>query len=290
MQYTRGKMSVFLLTALLLSCTTREEGTLVVGHKNFTEQRLIGKMLGIYLGKTLDRKVEVRETGSTMITSTALLQGEIDLYVEYTGTYYSAILGKKGIQREDETYRIVKDSIEEDLGLTLLPSLGFNNTYKLIVRGEDNNLQTISDLSSLAPSLLLGSDIEFGAREDGYSGFVQAYGFEFKELNTMDPGLTYGALVQGKVDVAVGFGTDGRIAKFNLHSLEDDKDFFPPYDAVPTMSLTLYEEDKELVEALSSLAGAWSDRDMQGYNLRIDEGESVQKVAEAMLMDKGLLP
>lgn len=288
-------LAALALALLLLSagCSKPEETkTVRIVHKNFTEQRLMGQVLSVYL-EAKGFKTEVSELGGTMLCFNAVNNGDADMYAEYTGTGYMAILEQTEILPADETYDFVKTHFEEDYGITWLEPMGFNNTYILSVTAETAdayNLKTTSDLIPVSGGMVIGSDSEFANRTDGYPGLLEAYpGLGFQELVTMDQGLTYQALATGDLDVNVSFSTDGRIAKFNLVNLEDDAHFFPPYYCAPIMKQAFADENPGVAEALTALGGLWSDEDMQGYNLLVDEGADARDVAAQMLADAGLI-
>lgn len=271
---------------------TGKAETIRIVHKNYTEQRLLGEMLSVYLG-SLGYQTEVSELGGTMLCFNAIKEDNADMYIEYTGTGYGAILGQTEILSPDETYDYVKSNFEDQYGITWLEPMGFNNTYVLSVTSEmaeKYNLKTTSDLIGISDDMVIGSDPEFASRTDGYNGMLEAYpGLAFKELKTMDQGLTYQALANGDLDVNVSYATDGRIAKFNLVNLQDDKHFFPPYYCAPIMKQSFIDADPEVAEALEKLKGLWTDENMQQYNLLVDEGGDLQQVATQMLTDAGLI-
>lgn len=286
-------LALFLLSNfLLVGCSQKKEEIVKITHKNYTEQRLTGQMLAIYIEENTDYKTEVTELGGTMLCYEALKGGQVDLYAEFTGSAYGAVLKQTEILGVQETYDYVKKACEEKHGITWLEPLGWNNTYVLSVREETAkklDLKTISDLVPYAPDMIIGSDNEFLARVDGIAGLKKAYGIEFKDEVPMDQGLTYAALRDSQLDVNSSFSTDGRIAKFNLVNLEDDKNFFPPYYVTPILRMDYAEKHPDLVKLLNKLAGTWSEKDMQDYNLRVDEGADVKEVAREMLKDKGLI-
>lgn len=292
-------IKVWILAILAISllftvgCSKSEEGEPIrIVHKNFTEQRLIGQMLSVYL-ESKGFETEVSELGGTMLCFNAIKNDDADMYAEYTGSTYCAVLDQTEIMDPDKTYDYVKSQSEDKFGITWLEPMGFNNTYILSVTNETRDkydLKTISDLIPISGEMVLGSDSEFGNRVDGYAGMLEAYpGLEFKELKTMDQGLTYQALVNGDLDVNVSFSTDGRIAKFGLVNLEDDKGFFPPYYCTPIMKQNFASENPDVVEALKELKDHWSEEDMQIYNLMVDEGGKPRDVATQMLVDEGLI-
>ena len=282
---------VLMITAGLASAAVAD-GTLVrISHKDFGEQRLLGEMLGQYL-ESKGYETEVSELGGTMLNWNAIVNDEVDVYVEYTGTTYATVLAQEEIIGVDETYDFVKNTCEEEYGVTWLEPLGFNNTYVLCMApetAEEYGIKSISDLAASDKKFILGCTAEFIGRSDGIVGLKETYeGLSFANEIGMDPGLTYQALADGQIDVNSAFSTNGELAKFGLVCLEDDLGFFPPYNAVPVMKLAFAEENPGVVEALNALAGLFSDEDMQNYNLMVSEGTDMSEVAAQMLADKGL--
>jgi glycine betaine/choline ABC-type transport system substrate-binding protein len=248
--------------------------------------------MGIYL-KDKGFKTEVKELGGSMLCFNALVSGEADMYPEYTGTVYSTIFKHTKILSEQDTYDMVKKESEEKYGITWLEPMGFNNTYVLSVTKETAkkyNLHNISDLAPYAKDLVLGGDSEFGVREiDGYPALIKKYGFQFKSYKSMDQGLTYQALVNEKIDINASYATDGRIAKYGLVNLKDDKQVFPPYYCTPIMKQSFVDKNPKVVAYLNKLKGVWSNEDMQKYNQMVDDGKDIDKVATQMLQDKNLI-
>ncbi len=263
-----------------------------IGHKNYTEQRLSGQMLAALIEAKTDYPTEVIEFGGTMICFEALDSDEIDMYPEFTGTAYGAILEQADILGPQETYDYVKDAFEEKYGITWLGELGWNNTYVLSVTAEtaeELGISTVSELVPYASDMTMGCDNEFLGRADGLPGLKETYGITFKDELPMDQGLTYAALREGEIDVNVSFSTDGRIAKFNLVNLTDDKNYFPPYYVAPILKQDYADANPAVVEALMLLKGKFTDEDAQKYNLMVDEGGDPREVAEQALRDKGLI-
>ena len=284
---------MFLLFCFFFGCGSPEKAeTIKIVHKNYTEQRLVGQMLSLYL-ESKGYKTEVSELGGSMLCFNALCNGEADLYAEYTGTAYMAILGETKILSEEETYGFVKKVFDDQYEIIWLDPLGWNNTYVLSVTSQtalERGLKKTSDLIGDSENMVIGCDSEFANRTDGYPGLLEAYpGLSFKKLVTMDQGLTYDALKNGDLDVNVSFSTDGRIAKFDLVNLIDDASFFPPYYCVPIVKKACIEQNPKIGDYLTELKNAWSEEDMQKYNLRVDEGEDLKTVAESMLQDAGFL-
>lgn len=270
----------------------KKKDTITIVNKNYTEQRIMGEMLGQYL-ESKGYNTEVVELGGTMLCFNALLSGDIDIYNEYTGTMYSSILKQTEILSADETYEICKDISAKEYGITWLSPYGYNNTYSLSATQEfvdKYGITTISDLEPISTSLLLGGGSEFGAREiDGFPAVERKYGFDFKAYKTMDVGISYQAVVNGEIDINAAYGTDGRIAKYNLVTLEDDKNVFPPYYLTPIMRTDFADDNPEIVKALNDLHNKFTADDMRRYNLMVDEGADVNEVATLMLKDKNLI-
>lgn len=270
----------------------KKDQVVTVGHKDFTEERLMGKLMSNYL-KSKGFKTKEVELSGTMLNFTALKNGDVDVYPEYTGTAYGAILDQSEILGVDETFDYVKNKFEEKFGITWLNPFGFNNTYVLSVQ-EDTikkyNIKTLDDLIAVAPEMSIGCDREFQNRADGIPGLMQAYpGLKFKKIIPMDQGLTYAALNNGDIDINVSYSTDGRIAKFNLKNLEDSRSYFPPYYLTPIVRVKYAEEHPKVTKALEELGNNWTEAEMQQYNLMVDEGKTTNEVANLMLKDAGLI-
>ena len=283
---------VMLLATVMVAGCSRQDNVVRIGHKNYTEQRLTGQMLSVLIEAKTDYSTEVIEFGGTMLCFEALKSDEIDVYPEFTGTAYSAILEQTNIIGQQETYDYVKKAFEEQYGITWLDELGWNNTYILSVTAETAEklgISTVSELVPYASDMVMGCDNEFLGRTDGLPGFKETYGIDFKQELPMDQGLTYAALREGEIDVNVSFSTDGRIEKFNLVNLEDDKNFFPPYYVAPILKQDYVDANPAVVEALRLLKEKFTDEDMQKYNLMVDEGDDARDVATQALKDKGLI-
>lgn len=292
-------LSILLVCVLLFSMTacgakesSNEKKTIRIANKNYTEQRITGQLLAVYL-ESKGYDTDVRILAGTMLCYNALKNDEIDIYPEFTGSAYTAVFKQEEILSKEETYNYVKERGEKEHGITWLTPLGWNNTYVITVREETANkynLKSITDLAKVSKDFKIGGTVEFFNRVDGLKGLKKLYtGLEFKEEISMDPGLTYAALRDGEIDVNSAFSTDGRIAKYNLKNLEDDKDFFPPYFITPITRVKYAEENPEVIKALHELGNQWTVEELQNYNLRVDEGEDAKDVATEMLKDKGLI-
>jgi osmoprotectant transport system substrate-binding protein len=258
------------------------EGPVVVASKNFTEQDILGELLAQELearGVPVERRFHL---GGTFVCHNALVGGEADVYVEYTGTAYTAILERPPISDPDSVLLAVESEYAERWDLAWGPPLGFENTFALVVRAADADslgLATISDLARAADGLTAGFGPEFMAREDGYRGLAAQYGFEFGEVRQMELGLMYRALEEGEIDVAVANSTDGQIAGLDLVVLRDDGRYFPPYQAAPVIRRETLERVPAAWEAIQGLEGTLDDAAMRELNYRVAvEGEDAAAV------------
>lgn len=217
--------------ALLLAGCSAKAPELSIGSKNFTEQLVLGELLAQYLGNFTSLPIEKRfYLSGTYICHQALLAGRIDMYVEYTGTALVAILKQPPSSDHAAVFNTVKSLYASKFGLEVFPSLGFDNTFAMVMRGADArrlNLKTLSDAAAVASQLRLGVGYEFMERADGYKGLVSKYDLRFKEApRVMDLGLLYRALENNQIDMAAGSNTDGLIAALDLVVLEDDRHYF----------------------------------------------------------------
>jgi len=247
---------------------------IVIGSKNFTEQVILGELLAQQIERATGQRVERRfYLAGTYIAHQALLAGRIDGYVEYTGTALTAILKEAPASDAAAVHARVQRDYAARFNLLVLPSLGFDNSFALAVRGDDArrlHLRTISDLAAHAPELRMGVGYEFLERPDGYNGLARAYGLRFRDApRVMDLGLLYRALKAMEVDVVVGSNTDAQIHAMGLVVLVDDRHYFPPYDAVPIIQPAVVR-DARVRAALDALAGAVTVDEMRRMNLQVD--------------------
>jgi osmoprotectant transport system substrate-binding protein len=262
------------LALLLTGCVPRGSG-LSIGSKNFTEQLVLGELLAQSLGRAMPLPIERRfYLAGTYICHQALLAGRIDMYVEYTGTALVAILKEQPASDHAAVFNKVKDLYAGRFGLEVLPSLGFDNTFAMVMRGSDARqlrLKTLSDAAAISGKLRLGVGYEFIERPDGYKGLAAKYGFKFAEApRVMDLGLLYRALQNNQVDIVAGSNTDGLIAALDLVVLEDDRHYFPPYDAVPIVRRETLQRHPDVAAALQRLSGRISADDMRRMNYAVD--------------------
>jgi len=281
------------LALLTVSCGSRRN-RIVIGSKNFTEQLILGELLAQQLEHKTGRAVERRfYLAGTYICQQALLAGRIDMYVEYTGTALTAILKEKPSSNHQEVYGRVQQEYARRFRLAVGDPLGFDNTFAIVVRGEDArrlNLRTISEAAKYAPRWRAGFGYEFMERPDGYDGLVRTYGLRFATpARIMDLGLLYRALKEKEVDIVAGSATDGLISALEFVVLEDDRHYFPPYDAVPIVRERVLQEHPEVKSALAALAGKITEEDMRRMNYAVDgEHRDATQVVAEFLREKGL--
>ncbi len=268
--------------------------TVVIGSKNFTEQVILGELLAQQIEAKTDLKV-IRKLnlGGTFICHQALVAGELTAYVEYTGTALTAILESAPARKPNTVFRLVQEAYRDKFDLEWLPPLGFTNTFAILVREDAANrhgVTSISDLAKVASRWKAAFGYEFLERADGFPGLADLYGLKFAEAPVvMDLALTYQALADGRVDVIAGDSTNGLIHSLGLKILEDDKGYFPPYEAAPVVSAAALERFPELRQALTALAGSLSDEDMRRINGLVDgERRNAREVVMAFREEKRL--
>ncbi len=267
----------FALLAMLLTngCGRRRGETIVVGSKNFTEQIVLAELFAQQIEARSALGVERRlNLGGTFICHDALVSGKIDLYPEYTGTALTAVLNDPLQKDPAEVFRRVQAEYRARFNVEVMPPLGFNNTFAMVVRGDDADklhLRTISDVAPYAPKWRAGFGYEFMERPDGYRGWMAAYGLHFAgEPRILDLGLLYRALTDKRVDLVAGNSTDGVIASLHMVALEDDLHYFPPYEAVPLARHATLQNHPEVRVAIGALAGKISVDEMRMMNFAVD--------------------
>ena len=248
---------------------------IVVGSKNFTESDLLGEIVAQQIARRTGLSVARRfHLGGTFVCHQAITAGQIDLYIEYTGTAFTAVLKHAPVADRDSVYRVVTSDYAQRFGLVWGKPLGFNNTFAITVRRRDATrygLTRISDLARVAPRWKAGFGYEFLERADGFRGLASMYGLRFAAPPiAMDLGLTYRALAEGNVDVIAGNSTDGQIQALDLVVLEDDRHYFPPYEAAPVIRRATLARHQGLAAALDELAGRFSDAEMRRLNALAD--------------------
>lgn len=280
-------LCLLMIVGGLSSCSHPDR--IVVGSKNFTEQVILGEMIAQQIERKthlqVDRKLNL---GGTIVCHEALTAGQIDIYVEYTGTGLTAILKEPPTKDSNVAYQKVKDAYQSRFGVEWTEPLGFNNTFAIIVRKSDAEqfgLKTISDAAPRTSKWVAGFGYEFIEREDGYPGLVKTYNLRFpSEPRVMELGLTYKAVAGHQVDLIAGNSTDGLIGAMGLVVLEDDKHYFPPYDAVPLVREAVITKHPEIREALRALGGKVSEEQMRLMNYAVDgEHKDVKQVVKEFL-------
>ena len=265
----------------------RSGSTVVVGSKNFTEQVILGEMVAQALereGVTVERKLNL---GGTFVCDKGVRSGDLDVYVEYTGTAVSAIFHEE-VPRDPQQALTRTRELYATSQLSVLEPLGFNNTFTILVRGRDaraRSLRTIDDLAPLTARWTPGFGHEFLQRQDGYQGLVNTYGLRFaSQPRGMELSLIYRALADGQVDVVAGDATSALIQSLDLVALEDTRHYFPPYDAVPVVRAASLRREPAIARALSTLAGRVSAEDMRALNAAVDlEKRDVREVVAQFL-------
>ena len=273
-----GILFAAILIAVVLGavgCAPPRSDRPVIGAKNFTEQVVLGELLAQHIEARTGLKVDRRfYLAGSYICHQALVAGRIDGYVEYTGTALTAIL-KQPVDKDRErvlatVQRLYKQRYNVDVG----DSLGFENTFAMIVRSDDAerlHVATLSQAAAVAPQWKLGVGYEFEERPDGLPGLEAAYGLKFNgSPRSMDLGLLYRAIQQRQVDIIAGNSTDGPIQPLHLTVLADDRHYFPPYDAVPLFREEAYQRWPQMRAAVAELAGKITAQEMQAMNEAVD--------------------
>ncbi|MDQ0217677.1 glycine betaine ABC transporter substrate-binding protein [Peribacillus cavernae] len=293
-----------LLVSALAACSSKStagsgesKGKVTVGGKDFTEQHILTKMTSIYLKEKGYQVDEASSMGSTVARS-ALENGQLDVYWEYTGTGLMVYLKQPVETDPQKAYEKVKEADKKN-GLTWLNKSEFNNTYAILMRQDQAKKLGIASISDLAEYInkdsskyKFATNSEFYAREDGLKALQKKYGFAFPQKNVvkMDTGLLYNSLKEEQVDIAVGFATDGRIKGFDLVVLEDNEQFFPAYNGVPVIREEVLKEQPEVGDLLNEMADRLDGDTMKDLNYRVDvKHEDVNKVAREWLVEQGML-
>jgi osmoprotectant transport system substrate-binding protein len=300
-KFQKGMLAVGLVLILLLftACgsSTSNGGssgdTITISSKGFTEQEILANMLKQLIENDTDLKVNMKTNLSDNVLWEAVKAGEIDAYVEYTGTALLQYLKKDPVYDSQEVYDIVSKEFKDQYNWTWLDPIGFNDTYAVAIRNEDAEkygISTTSELAQQSDQFIFGSAQEFLNRPDGFPAIEETYKTNFKAVETFGPHLDYQALSQKQVDSIIVYTTDGRIPENDIKILEDDKHLFLPYDAVPIVKNEMLEKYPELKEVLNKLAGKITNEQMQQLNYEVDVKKAkVEEVAKQFLIEQGLL-
>jgi osmoprotectant transport system substrate-binding protein len=287
----------------LSACYKTPQSKITIGSKFFTEQVILAELLAQHIeaktGIPVERKTNL---GGTLLVHKALLAGELDLYVEYTGTALTAVLNEspnppvnapEPVDYANIVYHHVQKIYAEKFHLEVEKPLGFENTFAMVIRGEDAknlHLQKLSDIAPLATKWRAGVGYEFLERPDGFAGLSKSYGLRFAESpKVMDLGLIYRALLDHQVDIVAGNSTDGFIDALGLVALSDDRHYFPPYDAVPIVRQSTLAQFPQLRAALTDLAGKLSASEIRHLNYAVDtQHQDASAVVRQFRSSKGL--
>ena len=296
----RRKDKVILIVFIILFAISKIDfhkestDTLTVASKDFTEQNILCELSSIYLANNTNIKINKQcNLGGAQVVFQALERDDIDFYIDYLGTDYTDILKYEPISNVDKVYQTVKDEFASKYKIAVLSPMSFNNTYSLAVTKDlasKYNLKTISDLAKVSKDLTVSPTLEFVNRNDGLPGLLKAYNLEFKNTIAMDGSPRYTALLNNNSQVIDAFTTDGLLRKFNLTVLEDDKNFFPPYYAVPLLKQKTLEKYPEVETLMSKLGPYLTDEVMQEMNYQVDEvGKNPEEVAKEFLLANKLI-
>ena len=272
----------------------KSDKTIIIGGKDYTEQFVVVHLMSDMIEDRTDIRVIRKDNlGGTQVLFGATKSGDVDMYLEYTGTIYGDTLGYSPNSDMVEVYDVSKNDLKEQFDIDLLKQFNFNNTYVLAVRPEtadEYNLSTVSDLAMVSDRLTIGSSLEFLNREDGIIGLEKHYGFTFGNEVGINGANKYLAIDNRETDITDAFSTDGLLKKFDLVQLEDDKNFFPPYYAVPLMRSGLLNEYPEIEDVLNELGEVLTNEIMIELNYQVDElQKQPRQVANEFLKEQGLI-
>jgi osmoprotectant transport system substrate-binding protein len=287
---------VYLLSfpCLLAACHKPPQSKITIGSKFFTEQVILAELLAQHVEAKTGIPVERRTNlGGTLLVHKALQAGELDLYVEYTGTALTTVLNEPPQGDSNAVYDRVKQLYSDRFHFEVTEPLGFENTFAMVIRGDDAknlHLKEMSDIAALASKWRIGVGYEFLERPDGFRGWSDRYNFQFAQSpKVMDLGLIYRALVDHQVDIVAGNSTDGLIDSLGLVALEDDRHYFPPYGAVPIVRQSTLARFPQLRAALADLAGKLSAADMRRLNYAVDaQHQDAAAVVRAFRIARGI--
>jgi len=291
-------LSLILVLFLILTgtaCSRDEEKKIVIASKPMTEQFILVEMLSALIESESDIVVEQKMGigGGTANIHPGMINGEIDIYPEYSGTGWLFVLKEELINNPEELFNNVKEKYETEYNIKWMEPYGFNNTFALAMDKDlasEMDIETYSDLAEKSNDLIFGAEYDFFEREDGLPGLKEVYGFEFENEVEMDIGLKYEAVKNKKVDVINAFSTDGLLLEYNLQVLTDDKFFFPSYQGATLVRNETLEKYPELEEILVKLEGAITDEEMIYLNYQVDkENKDPKEVAKTFLEEKGLI-
>ncbi|MCK4928258.1 MAG: glycine/betaine ABC transporter substrate-binding protein [Methanosarcinales archaeon] len=286
---------IVVIAVLTSGCTQSDDNTIVIGSKQFQESYILAHMISLLLEEH-GYKTDVKEgLGGTFVNYEAMKQGQVNAYVEYTGTAYSQILNKPPLEVWDSqvVYEEAEKGLLEQDGVLIISNLGFEDAYAIAVKedwAQANNVSRISELEEFASEIVIGTDPEFAQREDGLPRIEEVYGFKFNSYQQGLATIMYEAIKQGDVEAVSAYTTDTRNELFNLRILEDDKNALPPYDAIVVVTEEFASENPEVVEIIKQLDGKIDTDSMRALNYQYDvDKNEARDIARDFLMEQGLI-
>lgn len=289
------KNSIILLTLLTLILTACGDDQITVGTQTYTETKILGYMYEALVEEQTDVEVVVKtDFSASPVVIEAMNGDDVQLTTLYTGEIFNGHFSIEDTNDRESVLQQAKEGFKETYNFKWYDPVGFENTYAFTVRqevAEEHNLEKISDLTEIADEMRLGVDTTWLERDnDGYDAFTETYGLEFGETFPMEIGLVYDAVKNDEVDIVLAYSTDPRISEYNLITLEDDQQFFPPYDASTVIKQEVLDNNPEVDDALSVLVGKITEETMRELNARVDiNNEDPQDVAVDYLQNEGLL-
>jgi len=287
---------VVIASVLLLSACSSSGGKMTIGTLTYTENKILGEMFKALVEDQTDISVDIKhDLATSPIILEGMQNGDIDFAVQYTGTSISSYTEIENPKDSEATLQQAKDFFAgDDFNFKFLDGFGFANTYAFTVRQEiadEYGLEKVSDLVDIAADFNAAFDTAWLEREnDGYPAFQEVYDIEFGNTNPMEIGLVYDAVKNDEVDIVLAYSTDPRIVAFDLKILEDDKNFFPPYDAAPAFRQEILDEHPELEEIIEPLIGSIDEELMATLSGKVDlDGEDIKDVAIEYLKEQNLL-
>lgn len=288
------KMTLMIVMLLMMSTACgKKNDTIHMATKPMTEQYILGSMMKTLIQQETDLKVEITDGvgGGTSNIHPAMEKGDFDIYPEYTGTGWNAVLKKESLY-DESMFQELQQGYKE-MNMSWIGMLGFNNTYGLVVTrevAEKYHLKTYSDLAAIADQLIFGAEYDFFEREDGYDALCNTYGLKFKDTMDLDIGLKYDAINQKKIDVMNIFTTDGQLAVSDVVVLEDNKGLYPSYMCGFVVRDEILENYPEIQKVFDLMKDKISDADMADMNYQVEtEGKDAEEVAIDFLKEKGLM-
>ncbi|MTH53337.1 osmoprotectant ABC transporter substrate-binding protein [Bacillus mangrovi] len=288
-----GALAVILLTASLSGCGSKD--TIRIGAATYTEMKVISAIYQELIEDRTDIEVKViPDLLSNPMILNSMKRGDLDMALGYSGVIFNNFFPVKETKDREEVLKQAKEGFDQHYDLKWLDPLGWENTYALTVRedvAKEKGLETISDLEQYQQEMKIGVEAAWMERQlDGYPGFTDAYGFGFEQIYKMDINLVYEAVANRKVDVVVAYSTDPRLLQYNLKTLEDDKNFFPPYDASMVVRNEILKKHPEIEDILNELKGKINEETITKLNYEVDiNNRNEREVAREYLQQQGLL-